>query len=262
MASTRDRIIEYLESVGIDVNIGKNKARGNKGFFLAGRDKYRIDIAKGLTEAASERVLVHEFAHYFHYCYDKKLNDLSFIFEDMSAELMEELLSITAESLKKADIKPLFDQKSKLQRNIKELHERLTLIYGRFDLNKPFHKLEKRLMFTNYKYLLKHDKVRVLEGFGSKVYSVENLADYDIDNDVKDYVKLKSDCRMLRKINSKISRLNKYYNNPSELFARAFEAYIFNREYLNNNFALVKTEFDNAVSSGKFDKLTEFVCLI
>ena len=36
MVSERNRIIrlkEYFESLGIEVNIGKNKARGNKGFF-------------------------------------------------------------------------------------------------------------------------------------------------------------------------------------------------------------------------------------
>ena len=31
-------------------------------------------------------------------------------------------------------------------------------------------------------------------------------------------------------INSKISRLNRYYNSPTELFARSMEAYILNRE--------------------------------
>ena len=36
MASERNRILDvlnYVESCGIEVNIGKNKARGNKGFF-------------------------------------------------------------------------------------------------------------------------------------------------------------------------------------------------------------------------------------
>ena len=37
MADKRDRILEltkYIESLGVQVNLGKNKARGNKGIFL------------------------------------------------------------------------------------------------------------------------------------------------------------------------------------------------------------------------------------
>ena len=42
MVSTRNRIlnlVDYIESTGIVVNIGKNKAQGNKGFF---KDKQKL----------------------------------------------------------------------------------------------------------------------------------------------------------------------------------------------------------------------------
>ena len=76
MACERNRIVElidYLSSLGIDVNIAKNKARGNKGFFRVKEEKFRIDIAKGLSDDAVLSVLIHESAHFIHYQYDKKL---------------------------------------------------------------------------------------------------------------------------------------------------------------------------------------------
>ena len=51
MDSKRNRTLElisYIESQGVVVNIAKNKARGNKGFFLSKCGDYRIDIAKNL----------------------------------------------------------------------------------------------------------------------------------------------------------------------------------------------------------------------
>ena len=96
MVSKRDRIlnfINYIESLGIEVNFNKNKARGNKGFFKAIGVKYRIDISKGLTEDEQLSVLLHEFAHYIHYSYDKNLQNLEIV--------------KTVSSLKKKEICPL-----------------------------------------------------------------------------------------------------------------------------------------------------------
>lgn len=262
MACTRDRIINFLESLDIDVNVGKNKARGNKGFFRAHSNRYRIDVAKGLTEETEIRVLVHEFAHYLHYDYDTKLKDLSFVFDELTPELMEELLSITTESIDSKDIKPLFEQKEILKNEIRNIYDNLKSLYGNFDVNKPLLAIEKTFKYTNYRYLLKHDKVKVYKGFSSCIYSVENLDKYSLSEEAKKYVLLKSKQRMLRRINSKISRLNRYYNNPSELFARAFEVYILNREYMKGKYSLVNARIDNAVQSGKIDKLTDFVKLL
>ena len=44
------------------------------------------------------------------------------------------------------------------------------------------------------------------------------------------YIILKSKQRALSRINSKISRLNKYYNNPSELLARFCELYFLDEQ--------------------------------
>ena len=262
MACTRDRIINFLESLNIDVNVGKNKARGNKGFFSAAGNQYRIDVAKGLSEEAQARVLVHEFAHYVHYFYDKKLKNLNFIFPDLSPELLNELISVTVEAVDKNDISPLFTAKEELTCIIKELYKRLVSKYGKFCLNKPFYMLEKTLKSSKLFYLLKHDRVKVIDGFGFKLYSIENLDSYCNDDGIKDYILLKSKQRMLRRINSKISRLNRYYNNQSELFSRAIEAYVFNPSDLRTNHDLLYKTLNCTIESGKIELLTKFVNIL
>ena len=259
MACTRDRIINFLKSLGIDVNVGKNKARGNKGFFCAGRDCHRIDVAKGLSEAAELKVLVHEFAHYIHYGYDKTLKDLSFIFPDLSPEIMEELISVTVECVDKNEIEPFFIKKAELAKDIKRYYNCIASIKGDFSINKPLADVEKFIKDSKYRHLLKYDKVRVTDGFGSKIYSIDEIDSYGLDNCVKNYILLKSRQRMVKRINSKISRLNRYYNNPSELFSRAIEKYILNPDELKNRHNLLYNEIDKTVKSGKIQTLTNFV---
>ena len=83
----------YIESLGVVVNIGKTKARGNKGFFLnRGVGSYRIDISKNIDDDATLSTLLHEYAHYIHYKYDSSLKSLDFIFDDFSGDIKEELI--------------------------------------------------------------------------------------------------------------------------------------------------------------------------
>lgn len=172
MACQRNRIpelVQYLESLGIEVNIGKNKARGNKGFFKVRNKNFRIDIAKGQDEEAILKTLVHEFAHFVHYSYDKTLQSLDFIIQE-DDEITEELIQLTVASIPKSSVEPIFKAKEKIKEEIKETTEDA----ARMSLQKA-----------------------------------------------------------LRRINTRISRLNKYYNSPTELFARAIEMYITNPEEFN-----------------------------
>ena len=121
MVSERDRILklsEYLESLGLVVNLGKNKARGNKGFFAVKSEKFRIDLSKDLSDAEALRVLVHEFSHYIHYKNDKTLKSLSFLNAEINDTLMEELIATTVESIPKETVKPLFELQETLKKEI------------------------------------------------------------------------------------------------------------------------------------------------
>lgn len=177
MASERNRIlnlINYLESLDIKTNWGKNKAQGNKGFFRVKSNQYRIDISKNLSDSEALRVLVHEFAHYIHFKNDKTLKTLDFLNIKINDDITEELISITVDSIPKETIEPLFKLKNELKNSIKEIQS------------------NKSNFITN--------------------------------------IELNSKQKILNRINAKISRINRYYNSPTELFARSMEKFILEPE--------------------------------
>lgn len=244
MACKRNRItelVQYLESLGIEVNIGKNKARGNKGLFKVCSEKFRIDIAKGQSDETILKTLIHEFAHFIHYNYDKTLQSLDFIIVD-SEDLTEELIRLTVDSIPKDSISPIFNQKESIKNEIKSISKNISNIYPDFKISEPFKPIEQRIKKTNLRYLLKYDKVKLIEGFSIKFYSINDL---DAPLEIKNYLKLKSLQRALKRVNSKITRLNKYYNSPTELFARALEIYITNRESFIEKAPVLVQYFDN-----------------
>lgn len=231
MACKRNRIIdliEYIESCGVQVNIGKNKAQGNKGFFKVINGTFRIDISKGLSDDVVIRTLVHEFSHYLHYINDKTLKSLEFFAGENWDILIEELIELTVEAIPKASIAPLFEAKDKTLIDIKLLETHLLEINPNYFEEKNTKRLEKELEKAGYLPLLKYDRVKILGLLGYKLITIDNVI--NISHEAELYLKMKSKERYLKRINSRISRLNKYYNSPTELFARAMEMYVFNRD--------------------------------
>ena len=229
MACERNRILilkEYLSSLGISLNIGKNKARGHKGIFMRSFNNYRIDISDNVPEGNVISVVLHEFAHYIHYSGDKTLKTLDFFFDDFNDDIKEELIKITVNEVPKDFASALYSQKNGLSDEIKTLAKEIKLYESDFKLSEKYKKYEKRISYP-YRYLLKYDRVK----FGGKFYSVEKLKDYPLSEDEILYLLIKSKQRAISRINSKISRLNKYYNSPSELFARFIASYYTNPEY-------------------------------
>lgn len=206
MVSERNRSIKkYLEALGIEVNICKNKARGNKGFFKSiGLNKYRIDISNNVSDDEISEILVHEFAHYMHYTKDKNLNSLDFIFDDFTAEIEEELINITVKKIPK-------DYAYKL-------------ISARGEINDKLKKMKNK-------------------------------------NDFFSMVQKKELKRAYSRISSKIFKLNKYYQSPTELFARFLELYFTNcdvaRRIAPNASKILKSKIDNNV----LPELTKFYTL-
>lgn len=225
MASERNRVTrlaEYITSLGVIVNIGKNKARGNKGIFCKKRDGYRIDISENIEADSTLSTLLHEFAHYIHYCNDSTLSSLDFVFKDLSELEQEELIKITVQNVPKEFASSLYKCKQHYMLENKKLVSYIKAVYPNFKVSEPFKPIERLLKYP-VKYLLKYDKIQVL----TQIYAVDTL-----ENDFKTlteeqiaYIRLKSNQRQLARINSKINRLNKYYNQPSELWARFFELF-------------------------------------
>ena len=266
MVSERNRIINltaYLESLGLSVNIGKNFARGNKGFFKADGSNFRIDIAKKMSDEEIVRILTHEFAHFVHYKLDKSLKSLHFIIDESNQELWDEMINLTVESIPKDSVKPIFEQQSSLKLIIKDLVAEIKKNYPDFKANKTYKVLENKIKKSFLKYLLKYDKVKVFEGFSFKIYSIEDLDSYQsFDKDIILYIKLKASQRQLRRCNSKIARLNKYYNTPTELFARSIEFYFLDKEKMKQKAPNLFNNIDSLIKAEKISYLNDWNKLI
>lgn len=195
-------LADYIQSLGVKVNIAKNKARGNKGFFCSKGGEYRIDISKSIDEISVLSTLLHEFAHFIHYKSDKSLKSLDFVFPNLTEEEEEELLQITVKNVPKDFARSLLEQKESY---VNENKRHLSVIkkdYPDFKISKPNWQLER---------------------FGF-------FASFDISPSQSAYIKLKTNLRIISKINTKINKMNKYYNQPSELWARFFEFYFMNQK--------------------------------
>lgn len=256
MAGERNKLIDLIhciESLGVIVNLGKNKARGNKGIFCKSRDCYRIDISKNIDEQARLSTLLHEFAHYIHYKYDNSLKSLDFIFPFMSPVEQEELLKVTVNNVPKDFASSLFVAKEKYTTANKELARYLKSIYPEFKVSEPFSPLEHYITFP-VKYFLKYDKIRLF----SKVYAVETLEnDFNYMSKAQiSYIRLKSNQRKISRINSKINRLNKYYNQPSELWARFFELFFMERSAVKTLAPVITQKFETIVEKNIFPEFT------
>lgn len=250
MDSKRNRIINlisYIESKGVEVNINKNKARGNKGFFFVKNKNFRIDISRELNDDEAFSVLLHEFTHFVHYQHDKKLGFPVFVFGDYSDEIVEELINITVKSIPKTFAGGLYEKKEKYHDEIKQIVSGIKTFIPDFKQSVPSLLIERRLPKIA-RYFLKYDRVN----HWGKVYSLNNL-DNSIELNPEDilYLRLKSAQRKLRSVNSKISRLNRYYNQPSELFARFVELYFKDKEEAKLIAPIAFEAFENFLGSNK-----------
>lgn len=219
-ALIKSELIRYISSLGLTVNT-VTKARGNKGFFKEGR----IDVSKNLDDDSALKTLVHEFAHYINYKLDNKLKDFEILFGQDSKELRDELINITMWVDESALCSKLNREREKLKSEIKNLTNSIKIVYPKFSLSENFKEFDRYSRFSDLKYLEKYDRVKVQSMFSHKIYSISTVkTDFpDIPEPFIDYLKLKSKQRKRSKISRRIGKLNKYYNEPCELFARFVE---------------------------------------
>ena len=225
---TFEKMVNFVRSLGLDVNTN-TKARGHQGFFL----KNRIDISSNICFKRKIEVLIHEFTHYIHYQIDpsitKSHGSLSILFPNSDVERIEsELFRVTKFIDQNKALHTLYTQREKTLDEIKEISNEIKIEYPDFKRSAPFKKIEKEIKKTDAKYLLKYDRVKVKTMFLGKtnVYSIKTI-DEDFPqfgSNTKNYIILKSKQRLLKRISSRINRLNSYYKRPTELFARFVEA--------------------------------------
>ncbi len=225
---TFEKMVNFVRSLGLDVNTN-TKARGHQGFFL----KNRIDISSNICFKRKIEVLIHEFTHYIHYQIDpsitKSHGSLSILFPNSDVERIEsELFRITKFIDQNKALHTLYTQREKTLDEIKEISNEIKIEYPDFKRSAPFKKIEKEIKKTDAKYLLKYDRVKVKTMFLGKTndYSIKTIDDDfpQFGPNTKNYIILKSKQRLLKRISSRINRLNSYYKRPTELFARFVEA--------------------------------------
>ena len=219
-AITKKELIEYIKSLGVEVNT-VTKAGGNRGFYKEGR----IDISRLLDDYSAVRALIHEYAHYVSSKFDKKIENLEIIFRAEDDKLRPELLKVTAYVDKNALCSALFEERAKLKKSIKELTALIRERYPHFKPNEELKEFKRYTLWSDAGYLEKYDKVKLHSWFSHKIYSISTVkSDFPNMPEVfVHYIKLRSKQRRRAKITRRISKLNKYYSDPSELFARFIE---------------------------------------
>jgi hypothetical protein len=235
MVSTRNEtvikseLVDYLSELGLDIHTG-TKARGNNGFFRNGR----IDVSKKLDDNSAIRVILHEFAHYVNSLLDEKFKNSFVLFNSEFNEFEEELSVVTNFVDENSLCKKLLDEREKVKKTIKNLANSIRVEYPNFALSEEFKPFKKYSRWSNVSYLEKHDRVKLINWFSTKIYSISNVKEDfpNIPEVFVHYLNLRSKQRKRARITSRISKLNKYYYSPTELFARFVEGLYVDREFV------------------------------
>jgi len=259
---TKKNVIEFLRSLNIEVKTN-TKARGNQGLY----QKNRIDIARGLKEDKVIEVLVHEFAHHIHYKIDKDFlkngGSLENLFNTSdTTEIKSELITVTKLIDKNSRLQIFLNAKEETSKTIKSMQNAIRRDYPDFLRSKKFPEFEKYIKNSEAKYLIKYDAIRLMQGFFFKkerILTVKNL-----ENDFPDmpkafqiYIKLCSMQRKQSKITRRINKLNKYYEKPTELFARFVQGYFTVPETVSTVAPITVKRFKELLNSGYYKELKD-----
>lgn len=259
---TKKNVIEFLKSLNIEVKTN-TKAHGNQGLY----QRNRIDISRGLKEDKAIEVLVHEFAHHIHYQIDKDFitngGSIETLFNtDKAEEIKFELLNVTNLIDKNSRLKTLQSAKEETSNKIKGMQSAIKREYPEFQRSKKFIEFEKYIKNSEAKYLVKYDAVRIMQGFFFKkerILTVKNLEiDFpDMPKSFMLYIRLCSLQRKQSKLARRINKLNKYYEKPTELFARFVQAYFTNPETVSTIAPIASKRFIELLNSGYYKELKD-----
>ena len=260
---TKRNVIDFLRSVNIEVKTN-TKARGNHGLY----QKNRIDIAKGLKEEKAIEVLVHEFAHHIHYKIDKdfvsKGGSIGTLFKTNDfSEIKKELINVTNLLDKNSRLKIFLDAKEETSQTIKRMQTAIKRDYPEFLRSKKFPEFEKYIKNSNARYLVKYDAVRILKGVFFKkeqVLTVKNLEkDFpDMPKAFQIYIRLCSMQRKQAKLARRLNKMNKYYEKPTELFARFVQGYFSTPETISTIAPVSVKRFNELLENGYYKELKDF----
>ena len=261
MFMDKQGLIKYFKSLGLTVHT-TTKARGHQGFFF----KNRIDISKNISEERIVPTLLHEFAHYIHARIEPEMNitggTLKALFkEDEDNIFFEELVKVTNFVDENSLCIRLYEHKDRIKQKIKEYEKIVKIYYPKFQRSKKFKEFDKYIKKSKARYLLKYDRVKVIERVffrkSERLYTIDN-----IEKDFKDmpkafaaYIRLHSYQKKQARISSRINKYKKYYERPAELFARLVEGIYLDREWVEAIAPNITKRFFELLHDGKYYEL-------
>ena len=256
----KGKLINYFKSLGLEVHTG-TKARGHQGFFI----KNRIDVSKNVPENRIVPTLLHEFAHYIHSKLEPDMNktggSLKVLFQSENPLYKNELIKVTNFVDENSLCVRLYEHKDRIKQKIKEQEKIIKAYYPDFMRSKKFKEFDKYIRKSQAKYLLKYDRVKVVEGgfFRKtvKMYSIDSIeADFpDMPKAFVSCIRLKSLQRKQSRISARINRYKKYYEKPTELFARLVEGLYIDREWVEAIAPNVTRQFFDLLHDGYYLEL-------
>ncbi len=259
---TKRNVIEFIRECGIEVKTN-TKARGNQGLY----QKNRIDLSRSIKDDKAIEVLVHEFAHHIHYKIDKDFikngGSLEKLFdtEDIK-EIKSELIQVTRLTDKNSRLTVFIDAKEETSKTVKSMQSAIKRDYPNFLRSKRFPEFEKYVKNSDAKYLVKYDAVRLMKGFFFKkeqILTVKNIeTDFpDMPKAFQIYIRLCSLLRKQSKLTRRISKLSKYYEKPTELFARFVAGYFVTPETIETVAPIAVKRFLHLLNNGYYKELKD-----
>lgn len=261
------RLIKYFKELGLEVHTS-TKARGHQGFFL----KNRIDISKDTPENRVVPILLHEFAHYIHSKLEENINKTGGTFDRLFKSdnpiYKDELVKVTNFADENSLCVKLYEQKSRIKEEIKEQESIIKSDFSDFQKTKNFKEFDKYIKKSNARHLLKYDRVKLIKGgiFGrtEEFYSI-----HDIEKDFPDmqkafaaYIRLKSNQKKQARVSARINKYKKYYEKPTELFARFVEGIYTDREWVEAIAPNVSRQFFDLLNDDYYMELKKVLSML
>lgn len=255
----KQELIKYFKSLGLTVHT-TTKARGHQGFFL----KNRIDISKNVPENRIVPTLLHEFAHFIHSKIESDMPITGGTLQTLfgSEKYKEELIKVTNFVDENSLCVRLYEHKDRVKQKIKEQEEIVKKYYPKFQRSKKFKEFDRYIKSSNARYLLKYDRVKlVVGGFWrrtTKLYTIDNLEEdfTDMPTAFVAYIRLKSYQKKQSRISTRINKYKKYYEKPTELFARFVEGVYLDREWVEAIAPNASREFFDRLNDGFYMELS------
>lgn len=259
----KNELIKYFRTLGLEVNTA-TKARGHQGFFL----KNRIDISKNVSQERIVPTLLHEFTHFIHSQIEPEINKtggtIERIFNSSNPIYQKELIRVTQFVDESSRLVKLYEMRDKIRVKIKQLELVIKEDYPDFQRSKPFKQFEKYIKKTDARFLLKYDRVKILEGFWhnrSRLITIDTIE--------KDFpqmpgafaacIRLKSLQRKASRVSARINKYKKYYQRPTELFARLVEGLYLDEEWVRALAPETTEKFFELLGKGYYKELSQVI---